>query len=303
MRRRDAAERARLADLWLLSVTVVWGGTFILIKEAVEVVPPLLFNGLRFVAAALAAYLLFRRSLSRQSLGRMLANVWIGLTFSAGFFLQAIGLRWTTAGRSAFITGSVVVLTPFVVWLFSRTKPAPLQWGSALVAFVGLALYARPEAGQASLGDVLTLVGAVGWAFYLVLLDRAIVRYGALSSRIRTAELTLVQLGSAAIFAVLLSAAFESWPAPQTLLSGNVLAAIAYTSMLASVFATVVQTRWQAETTPVRTAVIFSLEPIVAAALGVLVLGEPFGPYEVAGALLIVSAVLIPDLLVLARKR
>ncbi|MFQ6059314.1 MAG: EamA family transporter, partial [Anaerolineae bacterium] len=104
--------RQFLADLALLFVALIWGSTFVMVKEAVSQVRPFSFIALRFTLATLAMALLFRRRL--RALGRrgLLAGALIGVFLTAGYGFQTAGLQYTTASKAGFITGLSVVIVP-----------------------------------------------------------------------------------------------------------------------------------------------------------------------------------------------
>ena len=106
----------------LVVITLIWSGTFVFVKEAVQVVSPFTLNTLRFGIAFVVTLVVFGGKLRLLSRRELLQGTWIGVLYAAGFFLQTFGLQYTSVGRSSFITGSVVVMVPFAYWFIERRR-------------------------------------------------------------------------------------------------------------------------------------------------------------------------------------
>ena len=154
--------------LAILLTTLIWGATFPATKAALEQVPPLTFLFLRFLIGTALVFAVLR--LSGRSLPRdqftirvsLVATIWLFL----GYVLQTVGLRYTTASNSAFITVLYVVFVP----LFLR-RWGPRGWLAALLAMGGLWLLVKPTA-QGNIGDVLSLGCAAAFAAHIACLER-----------------------------------------------------------------------------------------------------------------------------------
>ena len=140
--RTDGAGASWHADLALICITLIWGATFVVVKEALDYSSVLLFLALRFSLAAVALALVFRRRyptlFQRRAAWR--GGIAAGLCLFAGFFLQTLGLRYTTASKSAFITGLAVVLVPSLGTIVYRKGPRWQEVLGVLVATAGLGL-------------------------------------------------------------------------------------------------------------------------------------------------------------------
>jgi len=155
-----------LGVVTLVLITVVWGSTFAIVKDALDTIPVSLLLAVRFsLAAACFSFVRFDRRALWPSL-------WLGLLAFAGFASQTIGLSLTSASNAAFITGLAVVLTPMVAAVAWRRSVAPRAYLAALVATAGLGLLTLGEGGLAAVnaGDVWVLVTALAYALYIVYL-------------------------------------------------------------------------------------------------------------------------------------
>jgi drug/metabolite transporter (DMT)-like permease len=151
---------------------------------------------------------------------------------------------------------------------------------------VGLWFLTVPSGSGLNLGDGLTLGCAVVFSLYIVYID-------VLSKDIDTMQLLFLQMASNATLALVGTAWSGSWVLH---LSVRGFAAIAYLTIAATIVTSFLQTRFQKETTPTRAAIIFSVEPVVAAILAAFMLGEELGVPGMFGASCIVGGVVVSEL-------
>jgi drug/metabolite transporter (DMT)-like permease len=279
----------RRAEAALVLNTLIWGATFVLVKQALRDVSPVLFLALRFTLATVVLLALFRRSLShplnlRWSLaGGSLAGVFL---FS-GYAFQTIGLQYTTAPKSAFLTGLTAVITPLLAAAVYRNKPRAVEIGGVLLATCGMALMMLPGATLAmNRGDLLTVGCAVCYAAHILTLNR----YSAAGS---FELLAMAQVGTAALLAWAL---FHGMETPHIRWTPGVWAAIVITGLLATALAFTFQAWAQRYTTSTRTALIFMLEPVFAWITSYLLTGETLSRRAAAGAALILGGILVVEL-------
>ena len=268
-----------MRTLALLIITAIWGWTFVLVKEGVAEVGPFWFLALRFlIASALALPLLFRR-LRTSHLRDWARGAVLGAVLFAGYFFQTWGLVYTTAQKSGLITGLSVVLVPPIAWLCGQ-KTSGRTWAGAVLAALGLSLLVlggREPLGPTGFGDFLTILCALAFALYLVLLDRYTKTEDFLS-------LFAPQLGVVALLSLV--GAFI-WEVPTFSLSPRTWQAILITGALASALAFFVLTWMQRRSTAAYTAIVLATEPAFAALFGWLLLGESLGGLQILGAGLI----------------
>jgi drug/metabolite transporter (DMT)-like permease len=280
------------ADLALVAITAIWGSTFVVVKEALAQVSPLVFNAIRMALAAGLLALWFRRRRSRYTQAILGAGALLGLFMAAGYAFQTEGLLYTTASKAAFLTGMSVVLVPlFSAAVFRRRLQWPTVAGGSL-ALAGLYLLAFSGAGgrgwwaPPNRGDLLVLLCAVAFAGHIIALGEYSVRYG-------FRRLAVLQVSFCGVFIALLVPFAET---PRVRFSPWVLAAFAITAVLATALAFTVQA-WAQQFTPANhTAIVFALEPVFAWATGVAVMHDHLRPREVWGALLILLAVVSIEL-------
>jgi drug/metabolite transporter (DMT)-like permease len=274
--------------------TVVWGATFVVVKGALEDVSPLLFLALRFTLAAAVLALVFRRVWKGDLRPLLRPGIVCGVLLFAGYALQTMGLRLTSAPKSAFITGLSVPLVPLFAALVYQVKPRAAELLGVSLAVAGMALMTLEGASLSmGWGDLLTVGCAIAFAGHIVAL-------GHYTAEVGFEVLTPVQVGVAALLAL---AVFQWAETPRLVLSPAVWSAILITGLLATALAYGIQSWAQQYTTSTRTALIFTLEPLFAWATSWVLTGETLSPRGVSGALLILGGVLVVEVKPVHLKR
>ncbi len=278
----------RLAPLALLAITVIWGWTFVLVKQGMAEVGPLTFLAARFLIAFVVLAALMPRALRRIDRRTLGAGAVIGVALFGGYFFQTWGLVYTTATKSGLITGLSVVIVPLLAAGVNRVRVEARAWGGAVLAAGGLALLVlgRGRISSINFGDFLTLICAVSYAAHIVLVDRYV-------RRVDYRGLLLVQVGTVAALSTVGALALERIP---TQLSGDLIEGILVTGVLATALALYILNRFQSYSTAAYTAIILTMEPVFAALFGVVLLGETLVSLQIAGAVVIVAATMIPKL-------
>ncbi|QAT87710.1 putative cystine transporter YijE [Corallococcus coralloides] len=277
------------ADGALVLLTVFWGLTFVVVKDALAFADPFTFLTLRFIVGAAVLAVIAR--------GRMFApgiipkGLLLAVVLFLCFALQTVGLTDTTPSRAAFLTGLNVLFVPLLSMVLLRRMP---RWGTSVgvvLAAVGLYWLTRPtpndalSGGGLRLGDWLSIGCAVAYAVHILLTER-------FASKDNALGLVAVQLVGVAVMSALCLPFVErrlEWSQP-------LVVAVLACGVLASAVAILVQTWGQARTSAVRAALIFALEPVFASAYSVAVGHEVLGPKEWLGGALIVVGVFASEL-------
>jgi drug/metabolite transporter (DMT)-like permease len=284
----QAASRAMVrtwrADAALAGNTVIWGSTFVLVQAALKHISPILFLAIRFSIATIALALLFR---GRARFVPTRGGVVAGGCLFAGYLFQTVGLQFTTASKSAFITGLAIPLVPLLTCLVYLSRPRFFELAGALCATAGMGLMTL-QGGNLAIGrgDLLTFFCAVAFAAHIIAV-------GHYSRRVSFESLSLIQLAFAAALGL---GTFWWVETPVVELKPIVVAALGLTGLLATALAFTVQAWAQQHTTPTRTALIYSLEPVIAWLTSFWLLGEMLSRRAVAGAGLILCGILIVEL-------
>ena len=279
--------RERAAEALLVWNALIWGATFVVVKSALAGISPLYFLALRFSLATVALLVLFRGvgkgARDWKSVG---AGVLIGSLLFAGYLTQTLGLRLTSAPKSAFITGLCSVLVPVLAAVAYRIRPQVAEVAGLLVATVGMALMTlNGSIGAISRGDLLTLACAFAFAAHIVTL-------GHYSGTVSFELLSVTQIATSAVWSWSLLWWMEK---PRVQWRPSVVCAILVTGLLATALAFTIQAWAQRYTTSTRTALIYMLEPVTAWLTSYFLTGEGLSGRAAAGAGLILGGVVLVE--------
>lgn len=275
---------SQLATLGLLGVTAAWGSTFFLLKDVVERVPVSDFLAVRFALAAVAVLLIAPRAVAALTPSERRHGVLLGLVYGVAQLLQTVGIQFTSASVSGFVTGMYVVFTPLLGAVLLRARIGRTVWIAVALATAGLAALSLQGFALGG-GEALTLASAVLYAAHIVGL-------GAWTTTRSALGLTIVQLmtvtavcGVAAVpGGVLLPSTGGDW------------VALVYMALVAGALALIVQTWAQAHLAATRAAIIMTMEPVWAGLFAVLLGGERLGPRVVLGGGLVLAAMYLVEL-------
>ncbi|HTW65998.1 MAG TPA: DMT family transporter [Bryobacteraceae bacterium] len=279
----------------LVAVTFIWGATFVLVKQALADVSTMLFLALRFSIAAAALAIIFRKEfLAPGARSSLLRGLVAGCFLFGGYVLQTAGLRFTSASKAGFITGLYVPLVPVIGSIVERRLPQISELLGIAIASAGMVLLS----GQSGLfdisrGDLLVAGCAVAFACHILILGR-------FSPRSNAGVLTVGQIAAGG----LIGAATFWWIEPVRLRwSAGVWTALVFTSLFATALAFSVQTWAQRSSSPTRTVLIFSLEPVFAWLTSYVLAGELLSRRAAAGAALILAGILVVELKPVGRRK
>ena len=288
-------------EIALLFNTLIWGGTFALIKNAFSDISPLLFLGLRFGIAALIFLPFVYSSLKKTNKQTLIAGSILGFFYFAGFTAQSLGLNLTTATKSGFITGTFVVFIPILQLIIEKRKPKWFNILSVFLVLIGLILlsskgenaldFIKQLGSDFNLGDLLTLLCAILFAFQVVYVDVFTKKYEYL-------PMVFVQLLITGIGGFILSFIFSISTLETVKFTFNttVVTAILYTAIFASIIATVIQLKFQKFVSPTKAGIIFSIEPIFAAVFAYFLLSEKISNFGLIGCVVIFIGLIVSEI-------
>ena len=288
------------AYILMLFVVVIWGSTFVLVKDALTDASPMAFNFARMTLAFLVLAVLYRSHWREVNRHQILAGALVGLFLAMGYAFQTSGLAKTTASKSAFITGLVVVLVPlFSAIRFLRPPGAKSpRWNAylgAALAFSGILFLTLPAESKSilpdftsmNIGDLLSFGCAVGFTFHCLAL-------GHISPRIKFQPLALLQVGFCALFMGLAMPLVEK---PHMHLTPRLAIALAIAAVLATAAAFSIQSWAQSILPTTHTALLLTLEPVFAWITSFLILGERLSLRPASGAILILAGIALTELI------
>lgn len=281
-----------LAEIVLIIITLLWGATFVIIKESIDSVSTLLFVAFRFLLASiLFSPIVFinRKYISKKAIR---AGFLLGILLFLGFAFQTIGLKFTSATKSAFITGSFVVMIPVFQTIIEKRIPTKGAVLGTFLVFLGLIFlstggdsvlgFLSKLGGEFNLGDFLTLLCAVVFALQIVYLDVH-------SPHFNFWILTYFQILTTAVLGFIGAFLFSGLNMEPLKLSFNqdVIFGIFYTGVFATFIALTLQTKFQRRVIPTKAGIIYAFEPIFAAVFAFFLLHEKISNFGFIGSALI----------------
>lgn len=289
-------KRMRLfARLALLSAAIIWGSSFIIVKNTIDTIPTHWLLFFRFLIGAVALAIAMFPRLKNMNLDTLKYGAILGVNLFAYYSVQTLGVssqvlgaQATTAGKSAFLTGLYCVITPFILWMIHKKRPDRFQLSAAFLCIVGIGFVVLTgDSFGILLGDILTLICALLTALYIVLAtDYAQKRDVML--------LTIVQFATAAVISLVVALLFEDFPAgaPSSAWLG-----VVYLGIFCTAVGLGFQNFGQKYSPPASSSLLLSLEAPFGALFAVLVGGgeEKLSIPLVIGFVLIFASIIISE--------
>jgi len=276
-----------LAQLGMVLTTMIWGITFVMVKDALNDATPFMFAALRFGLSFVLACIYVNKGIKDINFNGLIGGLVCGFCLYVGYAFQNYGLIETTPSKSAFITSVSVILVPIVLVVF-RIKSVHLRiWIATFLAIVGLYILLNPAGGEFNIGDILTFGCAVSFAVHIIFQDYY------LSKGIHVSHLLLTQLMFITVFSCLSVCMLEDL---SLVLSDLLINAILVTGIFATFIALFIMVWAQTILSPGQTAILLSLEPVFAALFSTIFAGEILGLHGWIGGTIIVFAVLSLEL-------
>ena len=286
-------KKSYFGDLMLFLAAFIWGTAFVAQVAGMDRIGPFTFNMARSIVAviSLGAYLIFTKAKIPENKSFLLKGGLIcGFFIFTGTSLQQIGLQYTTAGKTGFITSFYILILPFLTMIFLKHKIDVLTWISIIIGFIGLYLLAIPNLSDFSMnkGDFIVFLGSFCWAGHILVIDYY-------SKKVNPVELSFLQFVVLSILSGICAFIFEN----ETATLGNIFASwkpVAYAGFLSSGVAYTLQMVGQKYTKPVVASLILSLEAVFAALAGYLILDEVMTSREFLGSFIVFLAMIFSQI-------
>ena len=282
--KNTSIKRSKIAIWLLILTTILWGTSFIITKNITKDVPIFLYLGLRF-SIALFGFIPFFPHLKKLNKKIFWMGLITGLLYFFGIVFQTIGLQFTTAGKTGFITGLSTIIVPFLTWIAFK-KPLRLRVLFAVIlSVVGMAFLLLEGVSGLIIGDILVLICAFFFALYIVLNDKYVRLIDVyLYSIIQVLVISVLSF----ICSLLLQESYNFSSFQPSFWFVMIYMGIAVMTL------TILFQNWsQQYQGPTITAIIFTLEPVFAVLFGFLIGSEVLSLYGWIGCVLIFIAILI----------
>ena len=274
------------ADLMMVMVTMLWGASYLFVKMGLHSIQEFNLIALRFGFAFIIAALFFYRRFLKMDGKTTFHGFLLGSLLFLSTSVVAIGLKTTSVSNAGFLFSLAVIFVPLLVAFFSRKKPGKSVMISVCVSMTGIGMLTLNETLNINTGDLLCILGALFYALHIIITGKVTKKADAIS-------LGVIQLGFAGAWGLLFSFIFEK---PQLPSNTDSWIAILVLSILCSAVGFIGQTVAQKHTTPTRTGLIFSLEPVFAALFAFIFVGEILTNKGYLGATLVLLGVFAAEI-------
>jgi len=256
-----------LAIFGLVFITFIWGVTFELVEESLKSIPPLIFSSIRFFIATFCTLLLIIIKYKKINISKneFKAGFICAIFLSSGYFFQSFGL-WenifylkSDPNKSAFITGTSVLMVPIIMFFMGKGNNNVHLWISIFIVLTGLTILLNPNVSNLTFGDVLTFGCSISFAAHLIYQGKYLI------NKVNNIyNFFLVQMGITTII-FLIGALFEyQFLIVELDWNRTVLLGLSITGILATFTAILIMVWAQKIVSPIQTAMIFTLEPVFA---------------------------------------
>ncbi|KLT63865.1 DMT family transporter [Pedobacter sp. BMA] len=272
--------------LLLILGTAFWGISFSVSKLAIGEYSPSTFLFYRFLAATIVLSLIFARYVKKTDWHSVKTGVALAISLSFGIYLQTLGIKHSSASQCTFVAGSCVIIIPVLKVVFYRVAVRLKIWIAALVAVSGLFIISVKDDFTIGIGDLYTLAGALGFAFYLLQVEKNSKR----ANLIYTIVPMFATCTAITLLIAVLDAKAEWHPQSHLYWQGVIFCALFSTAYMYTI-SNISQRYISAE----RVAIIYLFEPIFGAIVAFYILGEVLTWRILSGGSLIFIATIIAE--------
>ncbi len=273
----------RKDTLSLIVATILWGVTFVVVKKGVEAYHPVSFLFLRFSITFLVLTVFMALTKRKIKNEIFVKGLILGIFLFFGYILQTVGLKYTTPSKSAFLTSLAVLFTPFISLFILKTKIKFRTVLAVILASAGIYLMFGLSIDTINIGDILTILCAVSWAFHIVFV-------GLLSIKEENFGLLFVEVWVVLILSGLfiITTGVKTIPIPTVSLNGAII-----TSLFATIVPFYIQLTFQTRENTIKANFIYATEPVFAALFEFFFLGVVYGIINYVGMLFIFLSALL----------
>lgn len=280
-----------LAAFGFLVITMIWGGSFVVMKNSVDLVPPCYLLAMRFSLAAFALALVFQGKLKKMTKEDLRCGMIMGIFLSLSYLFQTYGIKYTTASKNAFITALYVILVPFIHWGISKRRPGVNNVAAGLIAVAGLGLLTLHGESGINIGDILTFICGVCFAVHMVCTDLFTEKHDPVL-------LTIIQIAVVGLLNWILAPFLDGAGALdlKILADRNLIFGLFYLAIFSTMIGFLVQTVGQKILSANTSSLLLSLEAVFGTIFSVIFLKDVMTGKMISGCVLMFAALLISEL-------
>ena len=291
----DEKTRGIMAGGGLLLASLSWGFAFVVVKNALDIIPPIYMLAMRFSIAGVVLAAIFWKKLRGLNRTQLRQGLVLGVLLFLAYSTQTIGCQYTTAGKNAFLTTLYVVLVPLLNWGLFHKWPGYRCLLAAVLAFFGIGLLSLNGDLSINFGDLLTLICGVFYAVHIVFIDR-------FTEQSDPVQLTILQLLAVAVISWVLAPVFNG-PLPAGIFTRDGLVAMGYLGLFSTMIGFTLQNVGQKYTPPAAAALLLSFESVFGALFSAIFLKEQMTSRMLWGCVCLFAAVILSQVPVRVKAR
>ncbi|MBE6948978.1 MAG: DMT family transporter [Ruminococcaceae bacterium] len=281
----ETKKKDLIGRLALLTTTLIWGTSFVVLKSTLDSVSTLYVLAFRFTGAAAIMALFSIKHLKEIDNEYLMDGLKTGICLFLAYVFQTYGLVYTTAGKNAFLTATYCVIVPFLNWIFTKQRPDRYNASAAVICIIGCGLVSLQDDFSVGIGDALTMVCGLFYALHIIALSN--------STKSKSPVLiSMLQFAVAGILSWVFAFLVEPFP---TNIPADAAVSIVYLCVMCTAVCFFLQAVGQKYTPPTQVAIILTLESVFGATISAFVYNDPITFRLILGFVLIFAAVLISE--------
>lgn len=274
-------------SMLLFIAALIWGSSFIVMKNAVDFLTPAVLLSIRFVLASVFLSILFYKKVRDFPKDKIKGGLLTGCCLFLAYYVQTWGLNFTTPGKNAFLTAVYCAIVPFLVWFLYHKRPDIYNFIAAFVCVIGIGCVSLNGDLSINIGDLLTLCGGVLYAIHIIMIQK-------FSEGLDGGAFTTFQFIGGSMLALIVAFLSED-VSIVTMIQPSIFLQIFYLAFFATAVTMVCQTIGQKNTDECYASLILSLESVFGVLFSVLFYGEVLTLKVVIGFILIFIAIVISE--------
>ncbi len=285
-----------MPQLGILLATIIWGFSFVVVKDALNVIPPVYMVGMRYSLAAVFLAIVFWKKLKLINRKYLISGAALGFFLAVGTILQNFALVTVDAGVCAFLTAVYVVLAPFLAWIFFKKRPNKQCLIAVVFAIIGIGCLSLTSEFRIGFGELLTLICGVFFALHIVCADH-------FTEKQDPILLSVLQMVFAGIFGWIIAPFYDGKLDVSILAGKDFWVAILYMGILGSAICFMLQVVSQKHLSVTTAAILLTMESVFGTIFSVIILQEVLGPRKILGFALMFVAALVSQVTIKIRKK
>ena len=280
--------RSFICALGLISITIIWGFAFVVVKNSVDYIPPIYMLAFRFTIASVVLALIFLSRLKKMDKSTFFHGMILGVFLFLAYAFQTVGIQFTTAGKNAFLTTTYVMMVPFLHWIFNKIKPSWYSVVAAIIALVGIGFLSLQGDFSINIGDLLTIVCGFFFAIHIIFISRY-------TQNQDPVLLTILQLGFSALFSWILAPIMGENLPLQEIQRGDVIISMLYLGLFSTLLGFLLQNVCQKYVRASTASLLLSFEAVFGVLCSIIFLKEYLTGRMILGCCLIFFALILSE--------